>query len=42
MVGVWLALFAFILARLAVCGWRFLSPGWTHAVETPTLHAVSQ
>jgi putative MATE family efflux protein len=41
-VGVWLALFAFILARLLVCGWRFLGPGWTAAVETPTLHAVSQ
>ncbi len=41
-VGVWLALYAFILARLAACGWRFLGPGWTHAVETPTLHAVSQ
>jgi Na+-driven multidrug efflux pump len=41
-VGVWLALFAFILARLLACGWRFLGRGWTSAVETPTLHAVSQ
>lgn len=41
-VGVWLALFAFILARLLVCGWRFLSSGWTATVETPKLRAVSQ
>jgi putative MATE family efflux protein len=41
-VGVWLALFGFILARLLVCGWRFLGPGWTTAVEPPTLRAVSQ
>ena len=41
-VGVWLALVAFIGARLIVCGWRFLTPGWTAAAETPTLHAVSQ
>lgn len=41
-VGVWMALFTFILARLVVCGWRFLGRGWTTAVQTPTLRAVSQ